>query len=194
MGGLARARIETVYNWDHVIDQLDRLYRRLSPNRSDTGSEPREATDGDSQPPRSCHRLLEADDGSQKSCEALASYRDPDEPLSPGINVWRTDSDARPYRVVHGRDSVLSVRGGSSDRGRSGVRRDRGRHPRPVREAITRTCSGFPARDPWSCLSTRMLRLRRSGARSTSPPPSAPSCPGRCSRCTTPSNRSCPAP
>ena len=33
--------------------------------------------------------------------EALARYGDPDEPLSPGINVWRTDSEARPYRVAH---------------------------------------------------------------------------------------------
>ena len=33
--------------------------------------------------------------------EALAVYRDPGEPPSRGINVWRTDSDARRYRVTH---------------------------------------------------------------------------------------------
>jgi predicted glycosyltransferase/peptidoglycan/xylan/chitin deacetylase (PgdA/CDA1 family) len=34
--------------------------------------------------------------------EALASYRDPDEPLVPGINVWRTDSEPSPFQVVDG--------------------------------------------------------------------------------------------
>ena len=32
---------------------------------------------------------------------ALADYRDPDEPLLPGINALRTDSEPGPYRVVH---------------------------------------------------------------------------------------------
>jgi peptidoglycan/xylan/chitin deacetylase (PgdA/CDA1 family) len=32
---------------------------------------------------------------------ALADYRDPDEPLLPGVNALRTDSEQRPYRVVH---------------------------------------------------------------------------------------------
>lgn len=38
---------------------------------------------------------------------ALACYRDPDDPRVPGVNVWNTASESRPWRVTDGDDSFL---------------------------------------------------------------------------------------
>lgn len=39
--------------------------------------------------------------GDTRELLGLAAYRDPGEPPSPGINVWRTDAEPRRYRVAH---------------------------------------------------------------------------------------------
>ena len=78
LGGLARARIETVYNWDAVVDQPDRLYRRISPTevsarRLTASVNPFDHAIDFWKPLMEPHEL-----------EALASYCDPGEPLLSG--------------------------------------------------------------------------------------------------------------
>jgi glycosyltransferase involved in cell wall biosynthesis/peptidoglycan/xylan/chitin deacetylase (PgdA/CDA1 family) len=100
LGELARARIETVYNWDRVIGETDSLYRRIKPTGSDTTPELRARLTASGGPLDHVigfwKPMMPAEE-----VEALARYCDPEDPLSPGINVWRTSSDPRPYQVVH---------------------------------------------------------------------------------------------
>ncbi|MCE5253879.1 MAG: glycosyltransferase [Actinomycetia bacterium] len=101
LGELARARIETTYNWDRVIDQTDGLFRRIPPGKNDSRSSDQKTWTTSAGP-------LDHAIGFWKPAmpveeiEALARYCDPEKPPSPGVDVWRTNAEAGAYRVVHG--------------------------------------------------------------------------------------------